>query len=108
PRLLVNDLPPRFPARARAAVVDARHEVAALREHLIPEVVLPAPVVGHRLRTRAPVDIEEDGMARRGVEIRRLNEGGVELDAGADIDLPELRRAEPQPRAFRLERRVVP
>src|SRR4029077_2735204 len=58
-------------------------------------------------RTGAAVDIEEDRIARRGVEMRRLDEGGGELDAGTDIDLPALRSTEPQPGEFRLQRRIV-
>src|SRR6266550_3717226 len=85
-------------ARARAAIVDARHDVAALRQHLIPEIVLPAPRIRDRLGARAPVHVEEHGIARRRIEIRRLDEPGVELDAAADVDLPELARAEPQAR----------
>src|SRR5439155_22638289 len=62
-QLFVDDLAPRLAARARPTVVDAGEDVAALREHLVPEVVLPTPVVGHELRARPTVDIEEDGIA---------------------------------------------
>src|SRR6266516_6064731 len=80
-QLLVDNLAPRFAARARATVVDARYDVPALREHLTPEVVLSTPVVGHGLRAGPTVDIEEDGITRRRVEIRRLDKCRVKLDA---------------------------
>src|SRR5206468_7316387 len=66
-------------------------------------------------RARAPLRLEESGITPppprprppRRVEIRRLDECGVELDAVADVDLPELRRTKAQRAEFRLERRVV-
>src|SRR5207245_3122868 len=72
-----------------------------------PEIVLAAPGVGDGLRTGAAVDIEKHGIARRGIETRRLDEPRIELDAAADVDLTELGRAESQAGDFRLERRVV-
>src|SRR2546429_7298717 len=88
--LFVDDLAPRAPPRARPAIVHARDDVAVLREHLIPQIVRTAPAVRHRLRTRAAVDTEEHRIACGGIEIRRSDEPGVELDAVADVDFPEL------------------
>src|SRR5439155_6429378 len=105
--LPIDQLAPGATPRAGATIVDAGHDVAALRQHLVPEIVLPAPGVRDRLRSGPAIDIKKDGIAGRRIEIRRLDEPGVELDAAADVDLTELGRAEPQTGDFRFERGVV-
>src|SRR5207237_8106654 len=105
--LLVNDLAPRAAARAGPAVIDARDDVAALRQHLIPQIVRTAPTIRHGLRARAAINGKEYGIACRRIEIRRADEPGVELDAIADVDFPELHRAQLEAGDFRLQAGVV-
>ena len=57
----------------------------------MPEIIGAAPVVQDRLRRWLAVDVKENGIAFVGIEVRRLDDPAVQLDAVADVHAEELR-----------------
>ena len=78
--------------RGGTPVVDAHHDVAALRQHLVPQGVVATPAVEDGLARRLAVDVDEQGVAPTGLHLGRLDAPAVELDSAADVNAEELRR----------------
>ena len=80
--------------RHRAAIIDARHEVALLSQHPMPQPVLAVPNIAHRLAVWLTVDVDQQRILfdRGRIEAGWLQAPRIELDVIADIEPQELRR----------------
>ena len=102
-----NRLPPGPAAGSgRAPVVEAHHDVSVLSEHLMPQVVPTPPAIEHGLAGRLAVDMDQQGILRIRIKVRRKDAPTVKGDAVADVDPEELRSSFFQCVDLALERLV--
>ena len=89
--LTVDRLAPLAPARGgRAAIVEAGHQVAALRQQQVPQISSASPAVLHRLACGLTVDEHQKRVDRCRVEVGRRQHPAVHLDPVADVDPKDL------------------
>ena len=89
--LTVDRLAPLAAARGRrAAIVEAGHQVAALREQQVPQVSAASPAILHRLACGLTVDVHQERVDLRRVEVGRRHHPAIHLDAVADVDPKDL------------------
>ncbi len=89
---VVNRFAPLAAAGRRcAAIVDAGDEIPLLRQKLMPEHAAAAPAIEHGLAGRLAVNIKEQRVFLRRIEIRRFHHPAVQDQPVADIDAEELR-----------------
>src|SRR5260370_14600410 len=70
-------------AAPRAAIVQRKDNVALLCHELVPKEVGAAPAVSNDLSVRPPIRVNQNGIFRLRMEVRRLNDAGVELPSVA-------------------------
>ena len=70
--------------------IDARHDIAALRQHPVPQRSIASPSIRHRLPPRLAIDVEQHRIPFRRIETRRLDDRRVHRHALAEIDPREL------------------
>jgi hypothetical protein len=86
-----------------AAVVEARHDVATIGEHVEPEVAATAPRVAHCGARGLAVNVDQERVALGGVEVGWLDHPAIELHSLADVQLQELRLPQVE-RRYRVAR----
>ena len=74
-----------------APVVETHHHVALLGEHPVPELAGSAPLVFHRLPSRFAVNMHDERVFLRAVELRRQHAPAVDFDAVTHRNPEELR-----------------
>src|SRR3989449_4339430 len=70
-----------MPAARRATIINRKNNVALLRHELMPEKIRTAPGVSNNLSVRSPIRVDQHGIFLLRIEVRRLDDAGVELHA---------------------------
>src|SRR6202045_1397539 len=70
-------------AASRAAIRQAKENGALLPQELVPKEVGAAPAVSNDLSVRPPIRVNQNGIFRLRMEVRRLDDAGVELHSVA-------------------------